>query len=333
MSRIPAFTLPQPADRAEWEARRVLLRATLMQLMGDLPPLFTPRATVVDSASRDGYLLEKIEFANGLDDTVYGYLLVPDQPNGAAVLYCHYHGGRYELGKDELFQEVLWEEWGSETPRGVALAQAGYIVLAIDSYAFGERQHQGPAGSREGGRETEHALFKQFLWEGRSLWSMMVYDDWLALNYLLSHPLVEPDRVAVTGASMGGSRATWLAALDERIKIAAPVIQYTRYQNLMASGGLNGHSFYYYVPGVLRAGLDMEALTALVAPRPQIALVGDQDKLSPADGITQIVDFTRAIYALYDTPDQFEPRVYAGVAHHYTTTMFADLLAFLEKYL
>ncbi|MBZ0300095.1 MAG: alpha/beta hydrolase family protein, partial [Anaerolineae bacterium] len=154
---LTPFILPVPADATEWDARKVQLRSQLYHLLGDLPPLFTPNPDIVETERRRGYRLEKFEFANGLDDRVSGYVLVPDQHNGAAVLYCHYHGGRYELGKDELFAEPLWEEWANETPRGVALAQAGYVVLAIDSYAFGDRQHQGPAGTRESGRETEMA--------------------------------------------------------------------------------------------------------------------------------------------------------------------------------
>lgn len=330
---LPPFFISLPIDAAEWEARKVQIRAALLHLLGDLPPLFTPKPEIVGTEYRSGFKVEKFTFANGLSDTVYGYTLVPDQPNGGAALYCHYHGGKYHLGKDELFEEPLFEDWAGKLPRGTALAQAGYTVVAIDAYAFGERQHQGAAGERETGRETEHALFKQFLWEGRSLWGMIVYDDWLALNYLLTRPEVDPGRVAITGASMGGSRATWLAALDERLKITAPVIQFTRYQNLIASGGLNHHSFYYYVPGVLKAGLDMEAIVALVAPRLQIALVGGSDPLSPPDGITVINDFTRAVYRLYGAEDRFAPHVYDGLEHRYTLTMFDTLLDFLRRHL
>ncbi|MBZ0301418.1 MAG: hypothetical protein K8J31_16845, partial [Anaerolineae bacterium] len=124
-----------------------------------------------------------------------------------------------------------------------------------------------------------------------------------------------------------------LGALDERIKVVAPVIQYTRYQNLIASGGLNRHSVYYYVPGVLKAGLDMEALIALSAPRPQIVLVGGGDPLSPADGIAVLNQYARSVYRLYGAEDHFAPHVAAGVDHHYTTEMFAALLDFLAQHL
>lgn len=330
---IPPFTVPLPADSTEWNARKVQIRSILYQLLGDLPPLFTPKPRITAIESRDGYRLEKCAFPNALGDTVYGYILVPDQPNGGAVLYCHYHGGKYELGKNEVFEEPLFGGWAGRTARGVALAQAGYVVLAIDAYAFGERQRQGPSGEREAGRETEHSLFKRFLWEGRTLWGMMVYDDWLALNYLMTRPEVDPARIAITGASLGGSRSTWLGALDERIKVVAPVVQYARYQNLLATGGISHHSFYYYVPGALKSGLDMEALAAVVAPRPQIALVGGNDPLSPPEGITIINDFTRAVYRLYGAEDRFAPHVYDGLAHEYTAAMFDTLLAFLRRHL
>ena len=78
------------------------------------------------------------------------------------MVYCHYHGGKYDLGKDELFDEPLFGEWAGLTPRGVALVLAGCVVLAVDAYAFGGRQHQGPAGKREAGRETEFSLASVF---------------------------------------------------------------------------------------------------------------------------------------------------------------------------
>lgn len=334
MTPLLPFTVPLPADLHAWGAQRIALRSAIYTLLGDLPPAFTPPLKVVGHEAHSGFAAQKFTFTNGLGDAVYGYLLLPDQPTGAAVLYCHYHGGRYFLGKGELFTDPgFGGVWEGQTPRGTALARAGYVVLAIDSYAFGEREQHSIGGTRYSGGDAEHALFKQFLWQGRTLWGMMLHDDLLALNLLLSLPQVDPARVAVTGASMGGSRATWLAALDERIKVAAPVVQYTRYQNLLAAGNLNAHGIYYYVPNVLKAGIDMEALTALAAPRPQLVLIGDSDPLSPADGIHAINAYTRAVYALYGAEDRFEPRVEAGLAHVYTPAMFGELLAFFARWL
>jgi hypothetical protein len=73
-------------------------------------------------------------------------------------------------------------------------------------------------------------------------------------------------------------------------------------------------------------GLDMEILTSLAAPRTQMILIGDSDPLSPVAGVRKIIDFTQHIYALYGAGAQFQPQIYAGIAHKFTPEMFAALL-------
>lgn len=318
-----------PESWSEWETQRPAIRETLWRLLGDLPPIYTPDVQVIARLERERYTIEKITFDNGAGAVVYGYVLVPlslQQP-APAVLYSHYHGGHYHLGKDEMFQDRV-----SVPPLGPALVEAGFVVLAIDAYAFGERQSQGPAGNRELGRETEWALFKKFLWEGRTLWGMMVRDDLLALNALCARPDVDPTRLVATGMSLGASRTTWVSALDDRITLTIPVAQMTRYRDYADAGSLNGHSIYYYVPGALVAGIDMEHLTSLVAPRAQIILIGDSDPLSPVSGVRTVEDFTHQIYALSQVPDRFQMVVYEGVGHAYTPAMFAAVMDGLRRF-
>ncbi len=69
------------------------------------------------------------------------------------------------------------------------------------------------------------------------------------------------------GMSMGSTRTWWAAALDDRIKVAISVACLTRYQNLILHGNIMGHSIYYFVPGVLKAKIDTEAIVGLIAPR------------------------------------------------------------------
>ncbi len=88
---------------------------------------------------------------------------------------------------------------------GPELVRAGYVVLCVDAYCFGERRWQGPAGKKEEGGQTESALSKTFLWQGRTLWGMMVRDDQLALGYLVTRPEVDPTRIAAMGLSMGST--------------------------------------------------------------------------------------------------------------------------------
>ena len=74
---VPSFETPQPASADAWQQQKPELRKRLWRLLGDLPPLFTPKAAVHKREVRDGYTREYFTFDNGVGDTVYGYLLLP----------------------------------------------------------------------------------------------------------------------------------------------------------------------------------------------------------------------------------------------------------------
>ncbi|MBL7042628.1 MAG: dienelactone hydrolase family protein [Pirellulaceae bacterium] len=332
---FPSFVTPVPESPAVWEKRKTELRATLHELLGTWPELFTPKPTLVSKEQRDGYTLEKFTFDNGAAATVYGYLMIPDgrtEP-GPAILYNHYHGGRYQQGKEEvLIKAFEFRDVGHHFVTGEELVRAGYVVICIDAYAFGERRWQGPADKDREGHDTEHDLTKMFLWQGRTLWGMMVRDDVLALNYLISRPEVDPKRIAAMGMSMGSTRSWWVTAMDERIKCCISVCCLTRYQDLMAAG-LRAHGFYYWVPGILKEQIDMESVIGLIAPRPHLTLTGDQDRGSPAAGVRTINAFQEKLYHLYDQEENFRGVLYPGVGHDYTDEMWKETIVWLKKHL
>jgi hypothetical protein len=144
---------------------------------------------------------------------------------------------------------------------------------------------------------------------------------------------VDANRVAATDMSMGGSRTTWLGALDDRVQVLVPVAQMTRYRDFADTGRYNLHGIYYYLPAFFKAGIDMEHLVALAAPRPQAVLIGDQDPLSPIQGVYTIADFAQHIYALYGAAAHFQLMVERGAAHKYTPAMFAAMLGFLNQHM
>lgn len=327
-----SFETAVPKSAQDWDSRKVEIRETLWRLLGDMPELFRPEVSIEDKQAREGYSLERFTFDNGVGDRVYGYVLVPagHKGRGPAILYHHQHGGLYHRGKEEVITRT-YEKLGFAT--GEELVRAGYVVLCIDAYAFGERRFQGPSGKREEGGKTESALFKTFLWEGKTLWGMMVRDDLLALNYLVSRPEVDPNRIAAMGMSMGSTRTWWAAALDERIKAAVSVCCLTRYQNLIWHGDVRLHGIYYYVPNMLKERIDAESVVGLIAPRAHLTLTGDQDGGSPVDGVRIINSFAEQVYKLYDKADQFRGVLYEGVGHEYTPEMWSETLAWLKKHL
>lgn len=304
------------------------LRARLWRLLGDIPRATVPSVRVLARSDEGGHWRETFAFENGIGDTVFGYLLLPkgvDWPAPAA-LYHHEHGGKYALGKDAA---IRLRENGYAP--GLTLVEAGFIVMVIDAYGFGERESLGPAGAAESGAATELSLFKRFLWQGKTLWGMMIHDDLSALAYLRSRPEVDESRIGATGMSLGASRSTWVAALDEGVKAVAPVSQMTRYRDFAGSGNYRLHSIYYYVPGVLSSGIDMEHIVALTAPRFQLILSGDSDPLSPIAGIHKIVDYARKVYEAQGGSDHFEVELYAGVGHAYLPAMVEALLDFFRR--
>ncbi len=322
----PPFAAPQ--TRSAWESKRTQIRAQLWTLLGKLParpPV--PKVDVLTREDRGDYMLEHFQFDNGAGATVPGYLLLPKQgpDKKAAILYCHWHGGEYDIGKEEIFQARHTPE-----PPGPVFAKRGFVVLAIDAYCFGERNGKGPGGPDEKGGGGEMTASKFNLWVGRTLWGMILRDDLMALDYLVSRPEVDAGRIAVTGMSMGATRSWWLMALDERIKTGVAVACLTRYQNLIRHEAMKEHGIYYFVPDLLNY-FDTEAVVALLAPRPVLLMNGDRDGGSPVDGIHAIEGAVRPVYRLYGQEAGFTSEVYPGQGHVYTPEMWQKTLHWMGE--
>ena len=316
-----------PATKAAWAKQRKQVRAQLWALLGRLPPRpKLPRVETLDTVDHGDYVVERFRFDNGAGATVPGYLIRPAElrTKAPAILYCHWHGGEYDIGKEELFQARHTPE-----PPGPAFAGRGFVVLGIDAYCFGERNGRGPGGPVEKGGAGELSASKFNLWVGRTLWGMMLRDDLMALDYLASRPEVDARRIGVTGMSMGATRSWWLMALDERIQTGVAVACLTRYENLIEHEMLKAHGIYYFVPNLLNH-FDTEAIVALLAPRPALFMNGDRDSGSPPDGIRAIEKAVRPAYRLYGRDTEFQSSIYAGQGHVYTPEMWARTLAWMD---
>ncbi|MGH9574651.1 MAG: dienelactone hydrolase family protein [Candidatus Acidiferrales bacterium] len=266
---------------------QALRRAALWNILGDLPRNHSAApAKVLSVEKHDGYMLERLVLNLNDTETVPAILLIPAglQRPAPGLLFMHWHGDMYDLGKEQLLRGT-----SVQPAYAPVCADLGLVTLAIDSWCFGERKHDanGPKG--------EHDAFKLMLWRGQTLWGMMMFDEFQALNYLTSRPEVDASRIGAFGMSMGATKAWWLAALDPRVALTIDLCCLTDYESLIASGGLHRHGLYYFVPSLLKQ-FDAAQINELIVPRPRLSLNGRFDPLTPPEGVEKIRDH---LYTLY----------------------------------
>src|SRR5262245_27607904 len=320
------FHLPRSSN--EWMEARRETHKLVVQSLGDLPSRPAPlQAKLISRELRPGYTLEKVAIPNGVDNTISALLLIPDrrlQP-APAILWLH-------SSTPDKTQISIPNTNGGQESLGEAFVRAGYVVLSPDAYWHGDRVGTGPAGALETLRNEQESLFKLNLWLGRTLWGMFVRDDQIALDYLCSRPEVDKSRIGATGMSMGSTRAWWLAAVDDRVAATVGVACLTRYQNLIAHGDLRQHGIYYFANGLLKH-FDSEGVLALIAPRPFLALTGDLNAGSPADGVRALERAVRGTYQALGASERFRSVLYPEVGHAYTPEMRAEMLTWFGRWL
>jgi len=291
------------------------LRRALRQLLGETLPRAPLRPQIHRREERLGFTIEQIAFSSGKGLRVPALFLRPHVPGRKpAILYCHNHSHDYAWGKGEIL-----EGKGRMPPIGPLLARAGYCVLAIDAWCFGER------------RADENATAKAFLLQGRTLWGMMLADEFAALDYLETRREVDPRRIGCFGFSMGSTKSWWLAALDFRIVAAVGACGLTTYRALMEAGALNRHGIYFYVPRILKVA-EVDDIVSLVAPRPFLSLSGEEDGASPLEGVLQVHRKAAPIYRLLGARRNLVRRFYPA-AHEFTDAMLQDTLDWYERHL
>jgi len=298
-------------------------REKLYKLLGDLPDKNRPISSyLISREKKNGYWLEKLLLdINGLEE-VPAYFLVPEKSYRncgkiPAILFNHSHGGRYQVGKDELIEGAACM---SKPPYAESLTKEGYAVLAIDAWNFGERS----------GR-TEMELFKEMLWKGQVLWGLMVYDSIRAIDYLVSRPEIDNKRLGTIGMSMGSTMSWWLAALDVRIKVCIDICCLSDFRTMINNRTLDQHGIYYYVPGLLKE-FDTGTINSLIAPRPHLGLAGNLDFLTPPEGLDKIDNSLKKIYKDKGSPDCWKLIRY-NVGHRETSSMRVEVLNFIRKWI
>jgi dienelactone hydrolase len=321
---LPMSKSMSPAtSKEEFSAYQERRRKELWSLLGDLPWQHRPGpAKLVKREKHDGYTLERLVLDLNGAEPVPALLLIPDQRQERApgLLFIHWHGGMYDLGKEQLLD-------GHEAQPAYApvCAEKGLVTLAIDSWCFGERKHVA------NGHVGEEDAFKLMLWRGQVLWGMMMFDEVRALDYLARRPEVDPKRLGAFGMSMGSTKAWWLAALDPRVRLCLDVCCLTEFEELIKTGNLKGHGIYYYVPSLLKH-FSTAQINELIVPRPRLSVNGRRDDLTPPAGVEKVRDTLLSLYCKYGREEDCRIELF-DCGHVELPEMRSLIVAWMDKYL
>ena len=292
-------------------------REELYRLLGRLPPRDRKvTAQLVSTEDRGAFMLEKLILDLNGEEAAPAWFARPKDARGKlpTVLFNHSHGGGYQIGKAEFLDG---RDYLVKPSHAEFFTSLGYNALCFDAWIFGERARP----------QAELESFKEFIWKGRVLWGMMVYDALKAVDYLVSRPDVDASRLATVGMSMGSAMAQWAGALDPRLKVVVDICCLTDWHTLLEVGGLKGHGIYYYVPDLLNHFTTAQ-MNALIAPRAHLALAGNQDRLAPVAGLEKIDAELIAAYTKAGHPENWQLLRYDG-GHAETPVMREEIRRWL----
>jgi dienelactone hydrolase len=303
----------------DWEVRRGEYRRQLQEMLGlwpapertDLKPVITGKLGQAD------FVVEKLHFQALPRLYVTANLYLPrnlDRP-APAILYACGHGrvvtNGVSCGNKTAYQH-----------HGAWFARNGYVCLLIDTVQLGEIE----------GRH--HGTYTDGLW----WWNSRGYtpagvEAWFgirALDYLCSRPEVDKECIGMTGRSGGGSYTWTVAALDDRVKVAAPVAGMTDLRNQVVDGCVEGHCDCMFFVNTYR--WDFPQVAALIAPRPLLIGNSDKDNIFPLDGVMRLYAQTRRIYGLYGKTNQLGLLITDG-PHADTQDLQLPVFRWFNRYL
>ncbi len=276
---------------------------------------------------KDGYKLYSYSYEVEPGDRVPAYLLIPDgvsaKKPAPAVAVWHQHNGAWHLGKVEPAGLA-----GSPMHHtGVALAKLGYVTICPDALTFGERQD--PTGKLKGGN-FERYEFLRYVVAGKCMAWKNILDMRRAIDFLVSRPEVNADRIGCYGHSMGSTH-TWLVGpFEPRIKCLVGNCCLPTYAGIHREHLL--HCFPNFVPGIYPHG-DTPDIAALIAPRALLLNFGETDHGSPIDEVRRGVQTIAKGYQAVHAEENFSYFIEEGVGHVLSPEMWKRTQAWFDKHL
>ena len=225
-------------------------------------------AKVTGTIRREGYRVEKVIFESQPKHFVTALLFLPDSdrktpPCPGVLVPC----GHSKNGKGHDAYQAM----------GVLLALNGMAALVVDPIDQGERgQYLGKGGWPDlWGTAAHYLLGIGSTLLGRNTARFEIWDDMRAIDYLQSRPEVDPQRIGCTGNSGGGTQTSYMMALDDRIRAAAPSCYLCGFPALLKTIGPQDAEQDIF--GQLAFGMDHADYIMMRAPRPVLMCMATKD--------------------------------------------------------
>ena len=280
---------------AETAARNRFVREKVREMIGGFPPRAPLSAVVVRSQARRGYRIENVMYQSRPDFWVTGNLYIPDGPGPfpAVLSPC----GHYSLARMHPEYQFVY----------LNLVHSGFVVLAYDPIGQGERrQYWDPqTGEAEINDPVyEHSMPGQaLLLMGENLTQYRIWDGMRGIDYLLSRPEVDKEKIGCAGHSGGGTLTLFISCVDQRAACSVVNEGGTthRWPLEIQPGSRVGPSDVEQniFPAALH-GADMCDLHQAIAPRPLLALI---ENYSPR--FDRAAGHIRECYRRLGVPEKF----------------------------
>jgi dienelactone hydrolase len=301
----------------EWKEKRARWLEEYCDMLGLWPPPErTPlQATVTRTLDREDYVVELLHYQSKPGLYVTANLYRPAKKGAderlPAVFYVCGHSPRGRNGNKTAFQS-----------HGIWLARHGYVCLMVDTLQLGE-----VAG-------IHHGTYREGRWwwlsRGYTPAGVECWNGVRGLDYLVSRPDVDPERLGVTGISGGGAATFWIAAADERVKVAVPVSGMADLVSYVPNRVINGHCDCMFLYNAYQ--WPWTRIAALLAPRPVLFVNSDQDPIFPMDANERVINRLERLYSLFGASDSVDGFVSIG-GHAYRRDIRQATFRFLNLHL
>ena len=336
------FPFTPPASKAEWDRRAERVRRQILISQGLWPmPTKTPLQAVIHGRiDRGDYTVEKVCFESAPGFFVTGNLYRPKNATGKmpGVLFAHGHWNDARLSEStdaELRQEIAegeerFEEGGRSRFQSmcVHLARLGCVVWQWDMLGNSDSQQLSMAlvhkfaTQRPAMNTTENwGLFSpQAEAHLQSAMGLQTWNAIRSLDFLLSLPEVDPERIAMTGASGGGTQTMLLAGIDPRVKLSFPAV--------MVSTAMQGGCTCENAC-LLRVDTGNVEFAGLFAPKPQgMTCANDWTKEMAAKGFPEL----KQLYTLLGAPNNVMLKRGEHFPHNYNAVSRSAFYTWLNRH-